>query len=247
MEEGIGRRFQQETKYSRQGLGGRVPVCQERPGVYKAYPHAVKVSLPPAEGDDETSILKIMAKRRSIRSYSDIPLPLDRLSQLLWASQGITRRVHGFDLRTSPSAGALYPVETYLSAQSVTGLKAGLYHYHVPDHSLELLTGGDHRKAVSAAALGQSFTEEANVVFIWTAVFSRSSWKYGERAYRYIYLDAGHIAQNLALASVALGLGSCQIAALFDDEVNSLIGVDGSKESVIYMTAVGHPLKEELP
>ena len=137
-------------------------------------------------------------------------------------------------------------METYLSVQSVAGLDEGLYHYRIQDHSLELLAGGDYREAVSAAALGQSFTEEANVVFIWTAVFGRSGWKYGERAYRYVYLDAGHIAQNLALASVALGLGSCQIAALFDDEANSLIGVDGLEESVIYMTAVGQPHKEEL-
>jgi len=77
-------------------------------------------------------------------------------------------------------------------------------------------------------------------VFIWTAIFNRSKWKYGERAYRYIYLDAGHIAENLALASTNLSLGSCQIAALFDDEVNEIIDVDGENESVIYMSVVGN-------
>jgi SagB-type dehydrogenase family enzyme len=81
----------------------------------------------------------------------------------------------------------------------------------------------------------------AAVVFIWGAVFYRSKWKYEQRAYRYIYLDAGHMAQNLALATVSLGLGSCQIAALYDDEANSMVGVDGIEESVIYMTAVGQP------
>ena len=81
----------------------------------------------------------------------------------------------------------------------------------------------------------------ANVVFIWTAVFQRSKWKYDQRAYRYVYLDAGHIAQNLALAAVSLGLGTCQIGALYDEEVNTLISVDGEEESVVYMSAVGQP------
>jgi len=76
---------------------------------------------------------------------------------------------------------------------------------------------------------------------MWTAVFERCRWKYGERAYRYVYLDAGHIAQNLALAAVSLGLGSCQIAATFDDEVNELLGVDGEEESVLYMSVIGRP------
>ena len=80
----------------------------------------------------------------------------------------------------------------------------------------------------------------ASVVIIWTAIFNRSKWKYGQRAYRYIYLDAGHIAENFALASTSLGLGSCQIAALFDDEVNELIGVNGKEESVIYMSVLGN-------
>jgi SagB-type dehydrogenase family enzyme len=185
-----------------------------------------------------------MKSRRSVRAFEPGPLGLDHLSQLLWASQGITGRLPGFDLRTAPSAGALYPIETYLAVHSVEGLGSGLYHYHVPDHSVELVAAGDFRAAVSRAALNQDFSTEANLVFLWTAVFQRSAWKYGERAYRYIYLDAGHLAQNLALAAVSLGLGSCQIAALFDDEVNSLLGADGVEESIVYMTAVGRPRTE---
>ena len=90
------------------------------------------------------------------------------------------------------------------------------------------------------AALGQTQCMEAPAVFIWTAVFQRTKWKYGQRAYRYIYLDAGHIAENLALAAVSLGLGSCQIGALFDEEINQIIGVDGKEESVLYMTVTGY-------
>jgi SagB-type dehydrogenase family enzyme len=82
---------------------------------------------------------------------------------------------------------------------------------------------------------------EAAAVFIWTAIFDRSKWKYEQRAYRYVYLDAGHIAENLALAATGIGLGTCQIGALFDDEVNRIVGVDGTEESVIYMSVVGYP------
>jgi SagB-type dehydrogenase family enzyme len=146
-----------------------------------------------------------------------------------------------YALRSAPSAGALYPVETYLSVQMVEGIEPGIYHYGVREHELELLQPGDFRAEVAKAALDQGFLAEAAVVFAWTAVFARSKWKYKERAYRYVYLDAGHIAQSVALAAVALGLGSCQIAALYDDEVNAILGVDGKEESVVYMTALGRP------
>jgi SagB-type dehydrogenase family enzyme len=163
------------------------------------------------------------------------------LSQLLWASQGITGEVGGFGLRTAPSAGALYPVETYLVIHEVETIDPGVYHYDVEHHQLEQLRIGDFRAQVAHAALDQRMAAQANVVFVWTAVFGRSKWKYKQRAYRYVYLDAGHVAQNLALAAVGLDLGSCQIAALYDEEANELLGVDGVEESTIYMTVVGKP------
>jgi SagB-type dehydrogenase family enzyme len=109
----------------------------------------------------------------------------------------------------------------------------------VTRHGLEQLKISDFAPEAAQAALDQSMIQMAPVTFIWSAIFQRSKWKYLQRAYRYIYLDAGHIAQNLALAAVGLGLGSCQIAALYDDEVNRLIEVDGKEESVVYMSAVG--------
>ena len=158
---------------------------------------------------------------------------------MLWAGQGVTSLRQGLALRTAPSAGALYPVETYLVVQLVRDIPPGLYHYGVLGHDLELITPGDLRADTAAAALDQGFIASAGAVFIWTAVFDRSKGKYGERAYRYVYLDAGHIAQNVALAAAALGLGSCPIAALYDDEINALVGVDGRAESAVYMTSVG--------
>lgn len=234
-----GRRFQKETKYDRHSLSGRRLDWSARPGTYKVYPEAPRLVLPKPEVKGGPPLWEVIARRRSRRSYTRRPLPLGMLSQLLWAAQGISGATEGYELRTTPSAGALYPVETYVLVQSVADVEPGVYHYDVRGHALERLSAGDPSVRASEAALSQRFTASANVVFVWTAVFGRSAWKYGERAYRYVYLDGGHIAQNVALAAVALGLGSCQIAALFDDDVNALLGVDGETESVLYMTAVG--------
>ncbi|MBW1856548.1 MAG: SagB/ThcOx family dehydrogenase [Deltaproteobacteria bacterium] len=180
-----------------------------------------------------------MKKRRSVREFKEEPISLSDLSQILWASQGITQKIQGAHLRTTPSAGALYPIETYLVINAVSELEAGVYHYAVENHAMEQLKQGDFRAFVARAALDQDVVFSANVVFVWTAIFERSRWKYQQRAYRYIYMDAGHIAQNVALSAVALGLSSCQIGALYDDEANVILGVDGVSESTIYMTAVG--------
>jgi SagB-type dehydrogenase family enzyme len=122
---------------------------------------------------------------------------------------------------------------------NVTGMERGIYHYDVREHRLELIREGKVRDEAARAARDQEMLASAGVVFLWTAIFARSAWKYGERAYRYVYLDAGHIAQNVALAAVALGLGTCQIAAFYDNEVNALVGVDGVEESTVYMSSVG--------
>jgi SagB-type dehydrogenase family enzyme len=242
MGEGIGDRFQRETKYARARPQASGIARTKGAGKEKSPPAPrTRIELPSPTFAGGLPLWDALARRRSVRAFREAPLPLAALSRLLWAAQGVTRRTFGRDFRTAPSAGALYPVETYLAVHSVEGLEPGIYHYDVHGHTLELVSAGDFRAAVAAAALGQEFTASANAVFIWTAVFARSKVKYRERAYRYIYLDAGHIAQNLALAAVTLGLGSCQIAALFDDEANALVGADGAEESVIYMTAVGHP------
>ncbi|HOO47585.1 MAG TPA: SagB/ThcOx family dehydrogenase, partial [Deltaproteobacteria bacterium] len=136
-------------------------------------------------------------------------------------------------------AGGLYPIETYLIANAVEELPQGVYHYNIKRNLLEELKLGDYRKALAQAALGQAMCASASAVVVWTAVFERSVWKYQQRAYRYIYLEAGHMAQNLALAATSLGLGCCQIAALFDAEVNEIIGLNGSDESVVYMSSIG--------
>jgi SagB-type dehydrogenase family enzyme len=147
-------------------------------------------------------------------------------------------------LRTAPSAGALYPIETYLCVNNVTGINPGIYHYSIEKRNLELISKGQYGEAISRAAMDQEMLAKGNVVFIWTAIFERSKWKYRQRAFRYVFFDAGHIGQNLALAAEGLGLGSCQVASFLDDEVNQLLQVDGVHESAIYLSVVGHKKKK---
>lgn len=235
---GTGDRFQQEVKYHRGHLPGGYLDWASKPEPSKRYPAAPKVQLEPPQCEGGAALWAVLQRRRSVRRFKDGELMTKtELSQLLWAAQGIANQGSGF--RTAPSAGALYPVETYLVVNSVEDVEPAVYHYAVDKHELDQLRVGDFRRQVTQAALDQEMTYRANVVFIWTAVFERTKWKYNQRAYRYVYLDAGHIAQNVALAAVALDLGSCQIGALYDDEVNALIGVDGVEESVVYMTVVG--------
>jgi SagB-type dehydrogenase family enzyme len=241
MTPGIGDRFQEETKYIRGKLSGGYLEWRKKPETYKSYPDAPKVRLDPPIKKGGMPLWETIPLRHSVRHFKALPLQKAQLSQLLWACQGVTKNDLGYEFRTVPSAGALYPVETYLAVQMTEGVEPGIYHYRPRLHELELLRRGELRFSVARAALDQDFLAEAAVVFAWTAVFARSKWKYRERAYRYIYLDAGHVAQNVALAAVALGLGSCQVAALYDQEVNALLGVDGMEESVLYMTAVGRP------
>jgi len=241
MARGVGNSFQQETKYERGELGGGRPDSDREPEPFKDYPDVPRIALDPPQLENGPPLWEILHQRRSVREFVPGKIRKADLSQLLWAAQGITADLYGHALRAAPSAGALYPIETYLAVHDVETIAPGVYHYDARAHALDQLKTGDIRLAVARAALDQDAVYEASLVVIWTAVFQRSKWKYGQRAYRYIYLDAGHIAQNVALAAVGLGLGSCQIAALYDDEVNAILGLDGKTESAIYMTVVGKP------
>ncbi|MBN2593104.1 MAG: SagB/ThcOx family dehydrogenase [Sedimentisphaerales bacterium] len=239
--DGTGDRFQQETKYDPKKMPAHRLDWASKPELYKEYPKARRIELPAFEPDKPVSLDKTLRQRKSIRDYQDTPISKGQLAYLLWASTGIQRVEDGYEFRTTPSAGALYPIETYVVVNNVKALEAGVYHYAIQPHQLELLQQRDLRRQIAEAALGQGMCATAAAVFIWTAVFERCKWKYGQRAYRYIYLDAGHIAENLALAAVSLNLGTCEIGALYDESVNAIIGIDGTEESTICMATVGNP------
>jgi len=239
--DGTGDRFQWETKYEQGKMPGHKLDWEAKPDLYKEYPQAQKIELPSFEPARAMSLDKTLRQRKSIRDFQARPLSKGQLAYLLWASTGIQRVEDGYEFRTAPSAGALYPIETYVVVNNVKSLEPGVYHYQIRSHQLELLEQRDLRGQIAAAALGQGMCATAAAVFIWAAVFERCKWKYGQRAYRYIYLDAGHIAENLALAAVSLNLGTCEIGALYDDQVNTFIGIDGTEESTICMAAAGVP------
>ncbi|MBP1623744.1 MAG: SagB-type dehydrogenase domain protein [Acidobacteria bacterium] len=242
---GIGEKFQQETKYFPDRMSGHSLDWEHRPERYKSYPESVpKIKLPEPKFGKDANFWEAVLKRRSVRKFSrDLPLPLETLSALLWAAQGITAEAGDFHFRTVPSAGGLFPIETYVMAEAIEGLGQGIYHFRPYAFDLEFIKPGDFSRDLAQAALGQDMVAHAQATFVWTAVVERSKWKYHERAYRYIYLDAGHIGQNLYLAGTASGLGVCAIGALYDDAVNALIGVDGVEETVVYMASAGWPAK----
>ena len=240
MNDGAGLRYLRETRHSRDHLvGGRMDWSRQ-PDWFKTYPGTPRVALPEIELSD-SGLFDALARRRSLREYAEPPLELGELGALLWAAAGVTAREVGFAFRTAPSAGGLFPIEHYVVAHAVDGLEPGLYHYAVLDRALELLRPGDLRLPVAHAALDQGIAAQAGAVFVWTAALERSRWKYGERFARYIFLDAGHIAENVALAATALGLGTCQIAAFYDVEAAALLELDPDVEPVVYMTTVGRP------
>ncbi|MBN1887937.1 MAG: SagB/ThcOx family dehydrogenase [Thermoflexales bacterium] len=137
----------------------------------------------------------------------DQPISQEELSRLLYAAQGITRSQG--ELRAAPSAGALYPIDLYVAVRKVTDLEPGLYHYAVQGHGLELLKAEDVNAGVMSAGLAQGQLGRASVCFILAATFQRTRWKYHERSYRYVLIEAGHVGQNICLAAVSMGLGTC--------------------------------------
>ena len=225
----IGEKFHTGTMY------------QAGTSVYKKRDLGRKITLPEPDKSmgKKDNLWKLIGNRRSHRDFSDKYMTRKELSILLWATQGITEKSGHGAFRASPSAGGLYPNDTYLCINNVEGIERGMYLYHPDEHILQSLEVGDMRKEITKAGLGQGMLGECSVVFIWSSVIERASKKYQERAYRYMYLDAGHICQNLYLAAEVLGMGCCGVAAFYDDYVNSLIGADGIKEAAIYMAAVG--------
>ncbi|MHC5038028.1 MAG: SagB/ThcOx family dehydrogenase [Planctomycetota bacterium] len=212
------------------------------PGAYKRFDDAKK--RVPLEKQDHTDFAtplgKAIARRRSKRNFLDDPLPMDTLSFLLWATQGITARLEGYELRAAPSAGALYPVETYLAVRAVEGLEPGIWHYDVKDAELEYLREGDVAEEACRASGDQIMVKLAAVNFIWSALLPRCCCKYYERGFRYVYEDVGHISQSLQLASAGFDdVGCAVIGSFYDDRAATLIGVDPKTEPVLMMGSVG--------
>jgi len=196
-----------------------------------------EIRLPAPQRDGKVSLERCLATRRSVRAFRDAPLGLAEVSQLLWAAQGITG---GDRLRTAPSAGALYPLEVYLVAGRVEGLEAGIYKYRPERHALVRRRSGDHRRSLAGAALGQESLAEAPVTVLLAGVVARTAKRYGDRAERYMHMEAGHAGQNICLQAVALGLGSVPIGAFRDGQLKRAAALE-DEEAPLYLFPVGRP------
>jgi SagB-type dehydrogenase family enzyme len=227
-----------ELDPSPQMLGHSPPPLEIAPGADKSL-----ISLPEIGGleTDSVNLKRAIETRRSVRNFTDSSISLQDLAWLLWATQGVKKAVNDVaTFRTVPSAGARHAFETYLSIGNVEGLEQGLYRYLALEHSIvEEQQDEDIMAKVARACLDQPFVRNCGAVFIWVAISERMTWRYGERGYRYLHLDAGHVCQNLYLASQTVNCGVCAVAAFKDDELNSLLGLDGDKHFVVYLAAVG--------
>jgi len=195
----------------------------------------IEVELPEPRYDSGVSIEETLLKRRSVRDYAGEALTLHEVSQLLWAAQGTTDP-RGF--RTAPSAGATYPLETYVVVGDVENLTEGVYRYKSGEHKLVKVLDGDCRAQLAGAALGQHWVKEGAVNIVFTAIYERTTRGYGDRGIRYVHMEVGHAAQNVYLQAVALGLGTVVIGAFRDDEVREILKLP-KNEQPLYIMPVG--------
>jgi SagB-type dehydrogenase family enzyme len=206
-----------------------------RPAPYKHVPGPA-VALATSRPLPDLGVAQALEQRRSRRTYADRPLTQEELGWLVHAATGVTSS-SGY--RTAPSAGALYPIETYVAVRRVQGVPAGLYHVDVRAQSLEPVRSGSVAGDVMLAGLGQEFLRTAPAVFVLTGLFQRTRWKYHERHYRYVCWEGGHIAQSIYLAAEAAGLGACMVGAFLDRMLNDLLRIDGRQEAALGLIAVG--------
>ena len=213
---------------------------------YKQYPNAPRIKLPAIEEvpQSDRAFDEVVSSRRSLRDFADRDLDLDELSKILHQSYGITGELPGEGdyrkaVRSAPSAGALYPAEIYVAVRKVSGVEPGIYHYNVPNHEIELLTPGDPTEQMHQVCCGQEYVLQASVVVLISGVLERTKLKYGERGYRYVLLDVGHLGQNIYLSCTSLDLAIMTTCAFFDDEANKLLRLDGVDEAALYVAFVG--------
>lgn len=190
----------------------------------------MKHKLPVPVYNGKFSLEETILKRRSVRKFVPIQLSLEQISQLLWSAYGVTDENNMF--KTVPSAGATYPLEVYYLDST------GIYHYIPEEHSVECIVSGDFRKELVKASLNQNFIYEAAINILICAVYERTTLYYGERGYRYVYMEVGHSAQNICLQAVALGLDSVCVGAFVDNEVKKIFRLPKDVEP-LYIISVG--------
>ena len=198
----------------------------------------IKLPTPSLKG--KISVEEAIFKRKSIRMFKTEPLSLLQLSQILWASQGIT---YATGHRAVPSAGATFPLEIFIlvGENTVESLKSAIYHYEVNSHSLSLHREGDFRQTLCEAALDQHFIATSPVSMVVCALFSRTTSRYGRRGERYIHMEAGHLGQNISLQAIAIDLATVMVGAFHDEEVSMVLKTEPQIKP-LYIIPIGKPM-----
>jgi SagB-type dehydrogenase family enzyme len=240
---GTGQEFMEKTKYRYIGKSDQQKGLPQPPLELPPDPNMRVIDLPRPESLEvpQIDLRTAINRRQSVRSYLHEPIALEELSFLLWCTQGV-KQVHGDQatFRTVPSAGARHAFETFLLVNDVEDLGPGLYRYLAFTHRLQQEDGDPTvAQRIASACFDQQFILRSGAVFLWTAVPYRMTFRYGERGYRDLHLDAGHVCQNLYLAAEAVGCGTCAIAAFDDDRMNELLGINGTDQFLIYLATVG--------
>ena len=230
-------------KYYSRFLKGR-----KQPSIYKSYPRRPKVNLS-RKSSREAPLFGALRSRHSMREFSGKPISFNELSRLAYYTWGRisyyeTREFGKLLHKTSPSAGARHPIETYAVVNNVKGIEPGIYHYSVKNHSLELLKAGDFRERCVELTAGHAWTKNASALFIMTAVVARTAWKYrAPRVYRAFLLDAGHLSQSFLLVATALGLGGFCLGTICDKLIEKELDLDGISETALFVVGVGQPVR----
>lgn len=209
---------------------------------FKFYPRLKTIELPKPHIRSNPDFYKVLINRRSKRDFQNKEISIKELSSLLYYSGGVVhKKGSNLDLtrRTYPSAGARYPIEIYPIIVNVQDIDKGIYHYNVLDNKLEFLLKGDYSGEMPVICNHQNWLEKANIYIVLSAVFNRNLVKYKQRGLRYIFMEAGHVGQNIYLNSTVLGLSCCAIGGFNDARLNELLDIDGENESAIYLLAIG--------
>jgi SagB-type dehydrogenase family enzyme len=186
---------------------------------------------------------EVISSRISALNMDAYVFTMRELGTLLHYAYGITRDNNGTSsprpFRTVPSAGALYPLEIFFHSTRIEGLNPGLYHYNATQNNLRLLRAGDETPRISGAMVQSEVVSRASLIIFITAIFERTIFKYRDRGYRFVMLEAGHVAQNITLVAHAMGLGCLNIGGYFDREIDDFLDFDGITQSTVYMGALG--------
>ncbi|MFA7408194.1 MAG: SagB/ThcOx family dehydrogenase [Anaerolineaceae bacterium] len=244
MTENKGYAFVESTKYPYITESGQRRGLPQPDYEFPLEPGAPLIDLPGPDEIDlgEFDLRTAIEQRVSRRHYTEDLLALEELSYLLWLTQGnkFVNEQRAVPLKTVPSAGCRHPFETYLSVNKVAGLEAGLYRFAASTHQLVALrVDADFNAHLAEVCQNQRHVATSAVTFIWAAVPYRTVWRYSERSYRYLYLDAGHVCQNLYLAAESINCGVCAIGAFDDDGADALLGFTPPESFVIYLASLG--------